>query len=972
MKSFLQRLLSIVFIAAAVTVSAQSTGRISGKVIDKKTGEELIGVTILLEGTSLGAVTDYEGKYMIAGVAPGTYNLVVSYVSYNKKMIKGVEVKAKETTNLSFPMEESSKELNEVVVQVEVKKESANALLIQQKNALSVSSGVSADLIRKTPDRTTADVLKRVSGASVQDNRFAVVRGLSDRYNMGYLNGAPLPSTESDRKAFSLDIIPASVIDNMQIVKGATPDLPGDFGGGIIQINTRDIPEENKVTINVAGQYHSLTTFKEGIRGTTSGSDWLGYDGGTRQLPSGIRSTEVAQDAGNAWLTPKVSDTKQFNNNFAPQAIGSMRPSYSLQLSASRRMKLFNNDLGLIFAWSYNNTVRATPFSTASPVVGPDDRSLNPNTVDGIFYNYDSYKNTVINGGVLNFAYKVGKNSKFTFKNMLTLTGDDQTIHQTGYNYLGRNTAQQTGSTVDTKLYDNYIYYYQSSRMYSSQLSGEHLLSQNSKIKLKYTSSYNNIHREVPDYRRILYQSQKNESSGDTAFGPKLVGIMPNARSYSPQASGRYFSALDEQMYSVGYDLTVPFKLNFLTKSEVKLGGFHQWRNRKFQARNFMYTQDDNNYDDSKGSVIKQMGPGSAFANENIDSSTHYLSETTQGSDQYDASSRLNAGYAMLDFKLAKRLRVIGGVRIEQFNQKVSSVNLGAQKKVDTTYVDVLPSLNLVYELTDKMNLRASAAKTVSRPEFREFAQLAFYEINYNAIITGNPDLVRTEIYNFDFKYEFFPTAGQLFSINPFFKRFINPVEAVANPGAGGINQFTYINAPRAQSYGVELEARVNLGSIGHTSENSMLRNFTVFANYALIASNVSLNDTNTLPDAVDKRPMQGQSNYVFNAGVMYSDPKSNLDISITGNRIGSRIAFVNQSKRFVIWENPRTVIDLSVSKTFFKKLQTKITLGDILAQPLVYYYDLNQNHQYDDNSDVAVYKYKYGYTVQLSIGYTF
>ena len=942
-------------------IFATNTGTINGKVVDKKSGEELIGVTILVDGTSLGAVTDFEGKYHIIGIKPGTYKLVASYISYNKKVISGVEVKVNETVTLNFSMDQSSKDLNEVVVQAEFKKETASALLVQQKNATSVSSGVSADLIRKTPDRTTADVIKRISGASIQDNKFAIVRGLNDRYNMGYLNGAPLPSSESDRKAFSLDIIPASVIDNMQIIKGASPDMPGDFAGGIIQINTKDIPDENKISVNFASQYHSLTTFQSGIRGATSGTDWLGYDGGTRQLPSGLMTTEQSKltNSSASDFDQKVAQTKTFDNNFQANNINSYRPNYSFQLSASKRLKLFNNDLGVIFALSYNNSFKYTPFSTTNYQGISATSKLE--SLDGTISNYDNYKNNITSGAVLNFAYKVGKSSKFTFKNLLTSISEDQTIHQTGLMYANQQTDQ-------TK-YDNYIYYYQSSRLYSSQFSGEHLLTKN-KIKFSYTGSLNNIHREMPDYRRILYQSSK--IGGDTAFSPYSVSTASDANSYNPKQSGRYFSNLDEQMYSVNYDLTIPFKLSYFQKSQFKIGGMNIWRDRTFAARSFMYTTATNYYNDPVAKPIGVLGPGQVFANQNIDKSTYFLNETTQETDAYTGSTRLNAGYALIDLKL-KRLRVIGGARLEQFNQKLNWVDKGINQKIDTTYLDFLPSVNLIYELSEKINLRASASKTVSRPEFREYAPMAFYEINYNAIITGNPNLVRTQIYNYDMKFEYFPIAGQLFSVNPFYKYFINPVEASFDGGGTGINAFSYINAISATNYGIEFEGRINLSSIFKSGGSELIKRLTVFANYSYIYSSVTLSDTaKTYANSVNSRPLQGQSPYVFNMGILYSNPNKLFDISITANQIGRRLAFVNNAQEQLIWEDSRTVIDMSVSKTFFKKLLAKVTLGDILAQPLVFYQDLNNNGKYDEGKDVATFKYKYGYTVQLHLGYTF
>ncbi len=961
----------LLLLISTITVAANAqTGRIGGKITDKKTGEELIGVSVQIEGTSIGAVTDFEGKYIINNVPVGTYSLIISYISYNKKILKGVEVKAKETTINNISLEEATKDLNEVVVSAEVKKESANALLIQQKNAVSVSSGVSADLIKKTPDRTTADVVKRISGASVQDGKFAIVRGLTDRYNSAFINGAPMPSSESDRKAFSLDLIPAAVIDNMTIQKTATPDMPGDFAGGFININTKDIPEENSFFVGLSGQYHSLTTFKEGIQGPKSSTDWLAYDGGTRTIPSGIMSTEESNN--NNAFANNIEDTKKFNNNYAFNTQNSFRPNLSFQMGGSKRFMVGEKDqLGVIGTVYYNNSFKATPLTTASPrQIGVDQTESNPNDSDGLFYNIENFRQTVSIGGILNVSYKLGKNSKFSFKNLYTRNAEDQTINRTGYGTDPNNPQL-------AQKYDDYIFAYQSSSMYSTQFSGDHLIP-SAKIKVKYTASFNNIHREMPDFRRLMYQSNKNNSIDantglpiDTGYNKPIASILPNARTFTPLNSGRFSSVLDEKSYHAGYDVTIPVKL--FKKSEVKVGGFHQVRTRAFNARTFMYSIDDNNRDQGRLDSLQTLAAGQIFDNSNIDSATYFQKETTQGSDQYDASSKLHAGYVMMDNKVTNRLRFIWGVRVESYNQKISSEAQGAQQKVDTTVIDVLPSINAVYELTSKINIRASFAKTVSRPEFREFAQLAFYEVNANAIITGNPFLVRTEIYNYDLKFEWYPTAGQTFSVNPFYKHFVNPIENTVNPLQGGLRGFGYQNATSAQSLGIELEARFNIGALIKAEQRSVWNRIGLFTNLALINSTVKLADPIAgQQDVVNSRPLQGQSPYVFNAGLNYNNIEKGFDVSINLNRVGRRIAYVANNNRFMIWENPRTVLDMSVSKTFKKKLQVKIIAGDLLAQDLVFYQDLNKNGKYEKGQDVGFNVWKNGFTTTLSITYNF
>ncbi len=947
--------LSLLVLITAAT--AQNTGKIAGKITDKKSGEELIGVSVQVEGTSFGAVTDFEGKYIIQNLTPGTYNLVISYVSYNKKTVKGVVVTSKETTIYNIDLEESTQQLNEVVISAQVRKESVNSVLIQQKNAVAVSSGVSADLIRKTPDRTTADVIKRVSGASIQDNKFAIVRGLGDRYNMAFINGAPLPSSESDRKAFSLDLIPAAVLDNMMIIKTATPDMPGDFAGGFIQINTKDIPDENQTIVGFNIGMHSLTTFKSGFSSmNTSSTDWLGYDNGTRAIPDGAQSTSQAKEASSAEL---VEQAKLFDNNFKPLEVNSFLPNMGLNVMSSRRIKTEKNEFGILGGITYSNNYRYTPFTVNEPPLADEQRSIDFKTADYRTYTYDNYRRNVNLGAVLNFSMKAGKNNKFSFKNLYTQNGEDQTIRRTGFSYVNH-----ASPLVDqeNKKYDDYIYQYQSSRMLASQFSGEHFLP-SQKIKIKYTLGYSSIQRELPDFKRLIYQADK--IIGDTVYQNSIVQLNPDANSFTPNQTGRFFSTLDENSPSAKYEISIPF--NFLKKSEVKLGGFNQTRTRTFEGRNYLFTYDNNTLDPSKFDQAGIEGPDSVFRDANLQTDVFFQRETTQGSDSYTASSRTNAGFVMFDNKVSNRLRFIWGVRVEQFNQKINSEAIGKKVAVDKTVTDWLPSINAIYELTEKQNLRVGYARTLSRPEFREFAPLAFYEVNYNSIIIGNESLVRATIDNIDIKWEYYPTPGQTISINPFYKKFTNPVEMIVVPNPSFRN-FSYQNATSAENFGVEFETRILLAGLDKIIGTNAFKDFTFYGNLSLIESQVNLSNVGK---GLSKRPLQGQSPYVFNLGLNYVNPKY-VDISFNLNRVGRRIAFVGTSENQTIWENPRTVADLSINRTVFKKLQVKLIVGDIFAQNLIFYHDLNRNGKFDQGTDADAFNYRFGRTFTIGASYTF
>lgn len=276
-----------------ITAYAQ-TGKISGVVSDKKTGETLIGVTVKIKGTTKGVSTDVDGKYTLQAMANGKHTLEFSYVGYQTKEVSDVEVKAPSVTSLNIVLSEAGgQNLQEVVVKASFKQESVNSLYAQQKNSALISDGISSDQIKKSPDKNTSDVLKRISGATIQDNKFVVVRGLSDRYNTATLDGSTLPSTEANRKAFSFDIVPSNLVDKITISKTATPDLPADFAGGAVQISTKDIPDQNFLSLGVGYGYNSQSTFKDFLGTKKNALAYLGYEDGSKQLAENFPSREA-------------------------------------------------------------------------------------------------------------------------------------------------------------------------------------------------------------------------------------------------------------------------------------------------------------------------------------------------------------------------------------------------------------------------------------------------------------------------------------------------------------------------------------------------------------------------------------------------------------------------------------------------------------------------------------------------------
>lgn len=962
--------LTLLFVALATATQAQ-TGKITGKVLDAETGEDLIGVTVLIQGTSIGSATDFEGNFSISNVPVGKHSLVFSFISYNKKIVDSVVVKDKEVVVVEISMSEAVNELGPVVVKSEMRKETTNSLLLQQKKNVSISDGISAEMIKKTPDATTGDIMKRVSGTSIQDNKFAVIRGLNDRYNTAYINGAPLPSTESDRKAFSFDIFPSNMLDNMVISKTASADLPGDFAGGLITINTRDIPDKKFVSTSVGMSYHSITTGEKGNGYEGGKTDWLGYDNGKRTIPGDI---PARGQYNNQPVDRLVTNSKFFNDNWKTESISSLTPNFSLQLAGGNSYKTGKRgEFGFIVSGSYSNGYRNSYVqrNQFNKPIGGDNQLLRS-------YEDTITKHEILGGLMANFGFKINDNNKFTFKNAYTVNSEDQTILRGGNDdYL----------TETLPLIRGVYYNYSQSKLLTQQLTGDHYLD-SSKTKIHWVLNNNVINREIPDFRRFTQTANLiDPGANDGIYTPYAARISSSNPDITQ--TGRFFSSLRETIRSAGVDLSKPLKFlsNKKVSTETKFGVFWQVRERDFQARAFapILSQNAPNRQQFLEGSLDTLFNSSNYSN------TFYFKEDFRAQDVYTASSNLKVAYLMFNQRISTRLRLSYGVRYESYLQKLNSFEKNSEPpkafSIDTVFNDFLPSANFTYELTEKINLRASGSRTLARPEFREIAPFAFYDFNLNTVVTGKPNLTRTRINNYDLRFEYYPGEGQLMSASLFYKDFSNPIEAIYE-NIGSDATLGYTSDAKATNYGLEVELRKNLDFLDKLLGTKWLKKFSFTCNYAYIISSVKLDEnvSNT-----GSRPLQGQSPYILNSSLQFFDEKSGFSTALFVNRIGKRIAFVREKNGISpdLWENPRTVVDLSVSKKLNKHFDAKLTLNDLLAQDLIFYQDNNGNGKFDGfskatlldpavpdaqkaNIDNVVFKYKMGYTLSFGLSYKF
>jgi hypothetical protein len=961
----MQKTLTAIFFTLITLTTFAQKGRISGTISDSKTGELLTGAAVLIEGTAKGAVTDFDGKFAINNVEPGKVNLVVSYITYVTKKLTGVEVSASEPTNINIVLDPStSQDLESVDVVVTLNKENNTALVLQQKNSANLSDGISAEVIRKTPDRSTSDVLKRVSGVTIQDDKFVIIRGLNERYNASYLNNSPLPSTEPDRKAFAFDLFPANMLDNLVIVKTATPDQPAEFAGGIVQVTTKSIPEKNFISFTAGSAYNTVTTGKTKTIYDGGKLDKFGFDDGSRNLPSEVPAlTDKA-----SWISNKdqARVAKLFPNDWG-YSTGKFAPNLQGQLSAGYNFKRKGKDFfGAIASISYYNTQSLYTLQRAE-YVGLLIANNNANDVqkENEYYNRISQTQTST-GALLNLACKINENNQISLKNLATGYTDNKFINANGVSPLD---APGSLNRINTRFFT-------ANQILSSQLNGEHFIP-SQKIKINWNTGYSNIQRSVPNMRVTSYT--KNDAILDPSSpNPKDTvyrADIANGQNTGPNYAGyRIYSKLNERIINQKIDVSRPFKINDNLKIEAKVGGLYQNRSRAYSIRQFglnQYSAPGVFKDDS----LLYLPENEIFSAQNMSvtplgTGGFKATEITHADDNYQADSRLSAAYAMGELKFKEKLRVIAGLRSESYFQQVN-INYGSIDSVivKSTIRDILPSINAVYNLSEKTGLRMAYYKTLNRAEFRELAVTNWYDPETRLSIAGNAALTRAYIQNADARYEFYPGKGQLFTATGFYKYFNSPIERYMQSFSE--NQIYYRNANFANVYGAELEFRIILGSVMHKDSSKFLNNLSLFSNLALIKSKVNVAGINS--KVPDTRTMQGQAPYIINAGISYTDNDRNFSVTGMVNRVGPRIYIVGNEQVANRWENARTVVDFQVTKSFLKKrLELRFTVKDLLHQNSVIYYKGNdrKSNEYDANIDYINFKRNFGSTYTFAITY--
>jgi hypothetical protein len=898
--------------------------RLSGKVINP-TNEPVSGATILVEETKIQVSADIEGRFSVSLQPAKKYTIKVSSVGYHTKVITDIELGSGQDNFVDIVLEPRVKTGEAVVIRTTRRQETTNSLLNFQKNNTALSSGIAADFIRRTPDKNTGEVIRRVSGASIQDNKFVIIRGLSDRYNQALLNDALMPSSEPDKKAFSFDVLPASVIDNVIINKTATPDLPGEFAGGLVQINTKDIPSKNYFSIGMSLGYNTQSTFKNFTSNPRNSTDWLGFDNGNRSLPSTLPSF-----VGYRILTEaqKIEQTKTFRDDVYAEVVRKAVPATSLNLTwGSVRRSKNNASFGTIISFNYRQ---------AMIIYNEVERGRFEFVRTPMFSGTETQNRYSVSTGLLaNFTWVKG-NHKVSFKNVF-----NQLYEDNYYNRLVNN----TGRAQIVSLRSSFL---NQRSLYSGQLEGEHQITR-SGIKLKWNGNAAVNYKTQPDFRTAQYVK--------SSLDPNSVFELDD------DDTRRFFSTLQDYTIGGKGSLAIPFEW-VGQKHIFKLGGSSTLRFRDFKARTFRYRA-------ASAFTDITIPFNQAFLQSNIKSDGLYLDEMTQNTDKYFGISALNAGFIMFDNRFGNNLRVIWGLRAEFFEQLLTTRDLALKRVVvNTEKWDFLPSANITYSINQNQQFRISASKTVARPEFREIAPFQFFDYEQIWGLSGDIDLKRTSILNGDIRYEYYLKSGEAISAGLLVKNFKNPIELRMDAGSNGDRWlFNYANADKAFLFGAEIEIRKGLDFI-----SEKLKNILFVGNFTILESKVTLTTEQASGQKTEQdRPLYGQSPYLINAGFQYNNGKWN--VTALYNRIGPRLYLVGDpggAGFFDLYEKPRNLVDVQVSrKLFADRAEFKLTVSDLLNNRFSFYDNPSAKAAYNfGEGDRVNYSYRPG--TNISIGFSY
>jgi outer membrane receptor protein involved in Fe transport len=913
-------------------------------VTNAQTGEPVPAVQAIASGPEGkdGANTGAAGQFTIRGLPPGSYQLIFRSFNYQTDTLTDLTVQAGRSLDVTAKLLPKDYKVEGVEITTDRFQMASSQLKVVAdiEQSPTVDAGISQEQIANTQDRNAAQVVRRIPGISLSNSRYVMIRGLSPRYSSVLLNGVVPPSSDPNQRAFAFDILPSGMIDEIMVTKTGDPALPGDFAGGVVQIQTLAIPEQDRLQIDYKTSFRRNTTFSGQLQlDEQQPGDWLGDGAAGRDMPSSVPDQGFNRlDDGQ-----RAAISRDFDNTWGP-ANATAFPNQSLSAVAAKKFELGDIELANTTSLKYSCSnlrfdARRLKYEIGS---GSNGNAADDITIDTTFdYFDDQHRRSVRLGAVHNWHVRFNDDHTLFFNGLYNHQGVSQFTLRNGR-------FAETGDSIR-----NYIYRYRRRRIMTASVGGRHDFAQG-RLDVNWYAGYALARNRQPDYRQLPYR--QTDPGGPYRFTPS-----PTA---NVSQGGRFYSRLAEDTYTGR--LSVQYELAQLPSAadpiELKAGGMTEHRSRDFSARWFAYVQAGGLGGNFNNELLEEPA-GQIFADENVNDSTGYsLREGSELNDTYNAESQLYAGYAALSLPVNRFLSFYGGVRIEHSNQTVNSFPSGAQQPADQVSAElpvtnVLPSLNATFRLPQDVQLRAAYSMTLNRPQFREMAAFRYYDYFNNYILEGNDELSIARIHNADLRLEWYPNPGETVSFGLFGKRFQNPIEWRFIPGATDPQKrnYTFQNVASATAYGAEVEVRKHIW-----------RGLSTVANAAYSYTRIDLGDQATSAEA-EERPLQGQSPFLANAMLVYDWQDLGLQVAAAYNVFGKRVQVVGVENAPTIYEMPRHQLHLTVKQRVSEHFQLQLGLRNLLNAHYELRQDANRDNQIEEGVDPVVESYRRGQLLSLS-----
>lgn len=1053
MKNSMKFLLPLLLIVTFNTILAQQTGTINGTIIDKQNGDKLISATVMLKDVSgnvvTGTRTKFDGSYLLKEVKPGTYNLNVNYLGYQQQTIANIELKPGEQLKFDIQLLPEDVMTEEVVVEARAIKETGAALLKDRQKAAAAQDAIGSEEMTKKGAGDAGEALKKVTGVTIVDGKNLVVRGLSNRYAKTQLNGASLPSADPDSRSVDLDLFSSNMIENIVTIKTATPDKPGDFTGGAVDIKTKSYPDQFFYKIGVSSNYNFQVTGEDILQSPASNTDWLGVDDGQRELTNNVEnlinkygefpdvntifrregtSTFENGEFQNADVLDEVNAlAREINQvSMAPRPT-TAQPNTGFSMSVGNQYKIDETPIGFTANLNYN---RNYSFYQDGIFALWENNDVEADSLNNVNYFRDSKGvENVMLGGMLGLSTTLFKFNELSFNFM--------------YNQAGTNTGRYLSgrwpgsSGIPTRGFSSWSNRYVERDLTSYQLKGQHQINAllGMKIDWQVTSSDNGRHE--PNFSLFGYDWVPSDESTVFQSNPNPTNPQYGITASAYDEPARIFRDMNESNLNYAANLELPLDDVFDMPFKFKTGYFSEQIDRSFEESWFIYKWGNKSFpneqlnDPNFQSYDPINDPNAVFTNlvgttedGNFVDPNMYLQYQQPFVNSYTGETEINAFYGMIDFKPIRKLRVIAGARMEQsrlvavpfdspdpnFNRNRLELFKSEYESQggDTTGIgfedfgvdenDILPSVNIVYEVVDNFNLRTAYYRTLARPNLREIAPYNSFDFIGGFQMLGNPFLERTLIDNYDLRAEYFPNPGELVAISGYYKQFDNPIERSIVSLNGDIR---YQNADRGFVLGTEIELRKNLMNLVNEISGSRLdylKYFDMAFNLSLTHAEVEIPENSRDADIIKQAEIQkltgqylddglgqeeaellaeqnanpdltrdfvGQSPYVINFDLSYSNPELGLNISSNFNVFGRRLDFIQLGIDPNVYELPRPDLNLIISKKFYQDFNVRLTANNILNPYTAFAQQFNGNDFYNR-------RYRLGTSVSLSLSYTF